>query len=583
MKPFFFKDPSRRFRFVGLVIFLLVFTWPLVLSPFELIGHPLGEANNHFWMFWRAGQGAVVSNYPVGVSFTLMDPVNWPVFALFARLDPALGYNAVFVFNLCLAFLGASLLARSLGVSRGASFSAGVACCCSPFLAGLGSFGITEAWPIGWLGIHCALVLTWSKSGRLLHLVGAGLALVAFLYSGWYHAVFVLMVEVGFLAWFLSRSEKQKAALFSLQALVAGLCVLPVFVRFLGQRDFWQGRWHGVPSESLPYWSEWREVPRTGADGVNLFLPSFSSVSVSNSVYLGLVVLLLCVWAGKRARLLLAAAGFFVILSLGYRLTLMGHQTFWGGSVLLPAAWLTWVFDPLEGLTHWYRALGPAVLFLAVAASMGVERLAQRRPVWLLLAPVLILADSLWLSQTPWPRDQISVVPPRVYEHVDRGGGAVLQIPLHNQRRDFSDDVPRVHNLWQPLHGLVVAENYEGVDAVLDKREGVFNPFVDEMQRMCLSDGVDGMPEQAQFLLDTEQRKMWLAELVKRGFVHIVVHGVGDRQHMDAWQCGRFGAEREVRQQVADRLVSVLGGLLGEPVFEAGGDVLFRLQVPARN
>jgi hypothetical protein len=536
----------------------------------EIMGHAQGEASNHLWMFWRAGAEGPVANFPEGLSLSLMDPINLPVYRALAWVHPALGFNAVFVFNLLLAFAGAFSLARALGVRPPAAFSAGVACAFSPFLSGLGSFGITEAWPIGWLGLHCAFLIRFSESGQKKQLLWSSLSLAAFLLSGWYHAVFAVIAETMLLL-YLARRGTGLAPLV-LQAGLAGLLVLPRFLSFLSQREFWAERWHGVPLVLDSHWAAWRELPRSGSDALNLVLPAVHNVPVSKSVYLGLGVLFLALAAGRKARVLWLWSAPFLLLSLGTALSVAGHQQFGGLSLSLPAAWLTDLFSPLEGLTHWYRALGPATLFLAVAAGMGVERLAEKRSGWLIWAPGLLLLDSLVFSQTPWPRDQVSIAPPAIFEGIE-GPGALLQIPLHNGRREHTQDEPRVYNRWQPMHGLAVAENYEGRDSLLEK-----NLLVREFQALCVPPSDQAAGQGSVRSLTETERDMWLKEIKKQGYVHLVVHGVGDRSPMDAWQCGRPGDSRAQRLDSLERLVEVLETMLGAPVLMADGDLHFSFE-----
>jgi len=557
---------------VALFLILVVLTWPLLLHPFQLMGHEQGEASNHLWMFWRATQGGVVSNVPVGVGLPLMDPINLPVFSAFSWVHPALGFNAVWLFNLVLAFAGAFSLARALGVGRAAAFSGGVACACSPFLSGLGSFGITESWAIGWLGIHIACLIRYVESRSKGHLAFSVLALTAFLASGWYSAVFAVVVEP--LVLFVLVRRGGSLIPLVLQAAAAGALVLPRFLHFWSERGLWSERWRfpqDVGGARLERWEAWREMPQSGADVLNYVLPSVESVAVSKSVYLGLVMLSLALVAGKRAKVLWFWSVPFLVMALGLTLSVAGFQQFAGFHLSLPAAWLTRLIPPLEGLTHWFRALAPAMLFLAVAASMGVERLAAKRERWLVLAPLLLLADSVMLSQTPWPRDQFSIAPPRIYESIreDSDAGALLQLPLHNSRREFTSDVPRIYNRWQPVHGLAVAENYESVDAILKS-----NRLVEWLQELCL--GEAGQVE----ALTLEAQKMWLKALRKHGFEHVVVHGVGERSPMDAWQCGVGGSPRAQRLEAWQQTRGVLESLVGSPGVQQGGDVYFFVGVP---
>jgi hypothetical protein len=361
-----------------------------------------------------------------------------------------------------------------------------------------------------------------------------------------------------------------------LQAVAAGLLVLPRFLSFLSERDIWADRWGNVmhaQSVSAGRWDAWRELPRSGADALNLVLPSTFDVPVSKSVYLGLGLLFFAIMAGKRARVLWLWSAPFLLLSLGLTLSVAGFHQLGGVRLSMPAAWLVALFPPLEGLSHWFRALAPATLFLAVAAGMGVERLAKKRPSWLWIAPVVLLADSVFLSQTPWPRSQFSIEPPVVYSQLQVGGEvpsrALLQLPIHNSRREFTLDEPRVYNRWQPVHGLPVAENYEGIDAVLDQ-----NKLVQMLQQVCSDDSVEGPG------LTRVSQEMWLGDLRKKGFGYVVVHGVSQREPMDAWQCGRSGSDRSRRVAVANDVNGILAELLGAPQAVGGGDALYVLSDP---
>jgi hypothetical protein len=143
----------------------------------------------------------------------------------------------------------------------------------------------------------------------------------------------------------------------------------------------------------------------------------------------------------------------------------------------------------------------------------------------------------------------------------------LLQIPLHNSRREFTPDVPRIYNRWQPVHGLAVAENYESLDAVLET-----NRWVGWLQNLCL--GEAGRAEG----LTLEAQKMWLKALRKQGFGHLVVHGVGTRNPMDAWQCGRPGDSRKERLQAWENVNTTLSGLMGVPAVLRDGDAYYYLE-----
>ncbi len=447
----------------------LVFTWPLARHPLWVLGHPAGEADNHLWMLWRALRGGVgelagqpLANLPDGLPIPLMDPINLALALPGLLIDPALGYSQALVANLALAFAAGWWLARELGAGRGGALVAGVGALSAPFLSGVIAFGITESWSAGWIGLHAAALLAWARDGRARWLALASGCLAAFALSGWYHALFGLVVELPLVVWALRRGARLPGLL--LQGAVAGLAVLPRLLTFLEVRGFWQGRWRpplGAPPVFQP---QWRETPVAGTDLLNLLLPSLETVPISKSVYLGLALLTLALAAGRRALPLLAICLPLWALALGHWLSVGGHTELLGRQWSLPALWLTRAFPALEGLSHWHRAAGPAVVFLAAAAGLGAERLAGARAGW--LAGVVLL-DSLLFSQTPWPRDQYDPRPPAAYAALE-GPGAVVQLPFDNGREEFDPEaVPRIYNRWQPWIDRPVAENYEGPDAML--------------------------------------------------------------------------------------------------------------------
>jgi hypothetical protein len=73
---------------------------------------------------------------------------------------------------------------------------------------------------------------------------------------------------------------------------------------------------------------------------------------------------------------------------------------------------------------------------------------------------------------------------------------------------------------------------------------------------------------------------MWLGDLRKKGFGYLVVHGVAEREPMDAWQCGRSGSGRSQRSESYQDVNAVLSELLGAPEAVEGGDAFYLLGKP---
>jgi len=444
------------------------------------LGSPLGETDNHLWMLWRAarllaGQAGPWSNLPVGDPIPLMDPANLPPFLAGAWLDPVLGWNLLALWCVGLALAGGYLLGRELAGPRGAVVAM-VATGAAPFLGGVLDFGITEAWGLGWLALHAALLLRFSREGRARDALGAGLCLGALALTGWYQALFGLVAELGLVAWALARGGPRRLPGLLLQGLLALLLVLPSFLKLRTQQGLWAGRWH-PPAGGPPSWRpDWHALPIGGTDLLNLVLPSLHTQAPSKAVYLGLVVVLLVlVGLLRRPRVAgpcLALALPFLLLALGPWPTVAGHALGLPG----PARGLVQALPSLGALSHWYRAVGAAVPFVAAAAGVGAESLLRGRGRAALLALAgLVLVDGLALSQTPWPRPVVeAALPASLTRAAELAAAAdpaaargVIELPFDNGRAPFSTEPARTYDRWQVRHGLPRSESYEACDALL--------------------------------------------------------------------------------------------------------------------
>ena len=235
-----------------------------------------------------------------------------------------------------------------------------------------------------------AFLLRYGEDRRDADLVFAALSLAAFLWTGWYSAVFALVAEC-------CVGHAHEAAPMGLGVLVQG-----------GLRAFWFSRACCVSGPSVlsrrtlggsACTDGWAmgglaRLPRSGLI-CSTWSFRVSSVEVSKSVYLGLVVMLLALAAGRRAVLLLHPwSAPFVLLSLGPTLMVAGDQMWMGSSVPLPAQGLRVLFPPLEGLTHWWRS-GRLCCSWRWRRPWGPRRLARR---WTLLGS----SSRCWCCWTRW-------------------------------------------------------------------------------------------------------------------------------------------------------------------------------------
>ncbi len=448
----------------------VICAWPARPPWSAIIGHSLGETDNHLWMFWvglrRAlGDDRALVNLPDGLPIPLMDPVNLPVFAAFWAAGPVIAWSAVIAANLALALIGGALLAREVA-GEGAELVGAVALVSAPFLAGVIDFGITESWPLGLFALHAACLLRHGRTGERRWALGAGLSLGAIALSGWYHAFFGVLLEAMLVPWVLWRYRRPGTAL---QGLIGLACAIPPLLAFLPVRGFWKGRYHPPPLDPAPTWPDWLWLPRQGTDLLNLLIPRWETVAPSKAVYLGVVLLLLVLrglWRAPRQ------AGPMVILALPFLALALGHWPRIAGEAIGfrgPSWFFSYYFPALQGISHWHRAVGAAVPFLAAAAAVGARDLLTRRHGALLLTAALV-TDAVAFSQTPWPRPAHEpTVPAALLALGDPGEepSGVIQLPFDNARVEFTPVPARLYNQWQVFHQHPVSENYEGTDALL--------------------------------------------------------------------------------------------------------------------
>lgn len=519
------REPGLRWTLGCALVTLLVVTLPQTLHWDAVLGSPLGETDNHLWMFWRAsqrllGRTEALGNAPVGVAIPLMDPVNLPAYLAGAWISPAVGWRCLASWNVGLAMLGSYLLARQWTHPDGARVAM-VAAGAAPFLGGVLDFGITESWTLGWFTLHAAALVAYGRTGRRGLAVAAGVCLGAVALSGWYHAFYGVLLEAMLVpaVWLWRRR-----AGVVLQGGIGLVMVLPSLWAFLPHRASWEPRWR-VPSPGPPGpRPDWGELPVFGVDLLTFVVPHPEVVTPSKATYLGLVMLaLVVVGVVRRPRRTLGLVGLslpFLVLALGYWPSIGGKA--WGAPG--PARWLVDAVPELMGMSHWFRATGPAAVLLAVAAGVGAGSLCRGRPGWSVGLCGLVLLDSVVGAPTAWPRAAYRIDVPASILHL-AGEGGLVQLPFDNGRKDFTDTPPRLYNRWQVGHGRAVSENYEGVDALLASSE-----LVAPIDAACLLSTTlppyYHPPPEMRGLGTPSARKgpALAAELATQGFDWIVLH-----------------------------------------------------------
>ena len=465
---------SRKWTVVLAAVALLVFSWPQTWSSQFVWADSFGEADNHLWMFWAAAQFGIggMSNAPDGVHIPLMDPINLPPFWLGQTLGGAVwGWRLMIWTNLLVALVGGYGLARELAGPRGAWIGM-VGTATAPPLAGFMDFGMTESWTIGWIALHAWMLIALARRGGWWRALAAGLSLGAIAMSGWYHALYGLILEAILvpILWWQSRRIS-----VVLQGGIGFLISLPLWFQLQANRAIWEARWRapapGPPGRREPWMDGegWRELPIFGTDLLNFVLPTVETVRPAKCAYLGLVLILLAGWGViKNTRV----AGAMIGLSVPFLLLALGPWPTVGGQAIGvpgPAYGLVQAFSDLSGMTHWERAVGVAVPFWAVAAAVGASHL-PRKPGVQFAVLLCLLMDSIAFSGVEWPRSSYSVQAPAGLAALD-GTGGIVQLPFDNHRIEHAHEPARIYTRWQMDHQRMISENYEGIDSVLRESE----------------------------------------------------------------------------------------------------------------
>lgn len=437
----------------------LTTTYPAWRRPRLVTAWPEGEADNHVWMWVQAlRSGGAYANWPEGTGLPLIDPIHLPIVALGLLADPAVAWNVTWLADVALALLGGFAFGRE-ATGREAGGQVGMAMLGgSAVLHGVGVFGVTEAWPIGWLALFAAAAWRTAATGSAAATAAAAGCLAAWGACGAYAWVFGALA-VPFLVAAAPGPHRRRVGL---AVAVGALATVPQVVAFLDARELFA---HRLAADATPMaWDPgWRAAPQGGADLVNVVVGERTTVDSGRSVYLGLGLWLAIAGAiearrDASARRLLAGAAVLVVLGLGTWLRVAGVR-----AVPLPGALLA-MLPLLSGLHHTYRALLPAtVLLIPLAAGW-----AARRPqaIWGPALAVLVAGDALLGAGNPWPRPQYDPRPPPALAALP-GDGPVVLLPFDNGRSQFGRGTPRLYDRWGPWLDRPLTENYEGPDALL--------------------------------------------------------------------------------------------------------------------
>lgn len=432
--------------------------FPVLLSPWRVLGAPRLEAENHLFLLWRTGESLLGhpgpwNNLPDGDRLWLQDWIHVPWFVILP-FQPTLAWNLTALGDAWLAAFGGWLLAREAGADRYAAYAGMISLGLAPFLGGVLAFGLSEAWTLGWWAIHAAFLLRTARTGSAAAAVLGAVALAAFAASGWYSAAFALLGAPILLLWAWSRGTDRRGwALIVAQGAAAVVLVLPILYAFLHHSDV--PDLVTRPVETWDFRGDWRVVPAGGADLLSSFVPPFRHISMSRTTYLGLAGVVVALSRPRRTWPMWAGILLFAVIAMGPYVQVLGWPVL-GTAPVAPVAALTRLLPLFAAIGNWYRAGAIAAVLLSAAVAVA---LSGRPPRTIAIVCAVLAADALLLGEAPFPRPSYERdLPPQL--RAVPGSGPLLLLPF-----DPAHGVA-AHRAWQPLLRRPMADNYEGSTAI---------------------------------------------------------------------------------------------------------------------
>jgi hypothetical protein len=324
-----------------------------------------------FWNPWvEAGESLTGQ-----LAFSLWHPVT----LLFAVLPLDWAFKLEHLSAFLLALWGMYALTRRLSASREAAAAAAVAFCGSGFLVSMISCNVVYALGLAALPLALERLLAWLEDRRPLTLLCGAAALASCTWAGDPQAMLFggYLGLAGALQWGIQRKKAREA--FALTALWGScallLClpaVLPALSR-LRQDDRLSGTSKALENFAVPPlrlagvalpWSFDDDILDEGRGSIYTeYLVRGDTGAFADSIALGVPVLLLALFSGKRGRLALAGAGVLLVCACG--------SSLWAGKLLYAAL-------PGLGLFRYpEKLLAPATLLLCAAAAIGADAAAR--------------------------------------------------------------------------------------------------------------------------------------------------------------------------------------------------------------
>ena len=494
---------------------LIVFGPNIMFWQEGALGASGSDALKHVWsqwfvvnQLWSEGGFSLQTDllhHPTGGSFFSLDFVNALLgLPLRAVLDPVPTYNLLLVFNLGLAAICGTQLARRFVTGPWAAAVGGIGFAFSAWVLAfpVGS-GVSETavfWPIPLILLLADRM--WTGPGWTAP-VAAGLLLGFQGVACWSHGITAGLLLVGLLLMTLYRDPKSwslsgrpiRLATFILTALMVAI---PAYLAISGTVSASDA----IKTRSLSLFHSAPVGPLDAMETNNMALVDFlalgswglrtASAGTDQLMYAanpGLILLALAFLAWRQrlahTRLLAIGAIIMVAMTLGPRIYLDHARTVGGipNPIYLFAYWcIPLVNATIHSVDRF--AVGTQ-LCIALMAALAVQQLRPRIQIMVLVA---VIAELILLSPAPWPvpMTEARIHPASQHIHASGKTGAVLDVPFmegDGSHQWFLGDV----FLQQTVHGRPIPFQLEGhaIDTV--SPEARKNPFFEKLAAAAIN------------------------------------------------------------------------------------------------
>lgn len=484
-------------------------TYPAVLRlRSEVIGDAYSDMWKHMWGLWWYHDALVrnhdiplfssLINHPQGGYLYFADPLTATASVPFQFfLGVVCTYNLLMLLQLLGGCLGGYLLAREIGLARRGAFLAGLVYGLAPcVLAYAVGSGVTETVNLAWPPLFVKYLLRSLKDGRFRDQALAGFFLFLTAFACWYYSEFMLFemalfflfgptaptLRWGEVGWYLRSMVERLRRVVPI--LAVGLCLILPFAAAFAQtirNPYNLVMPEKVPERTADTREEYMGEAQLNYTGLLDFLrPGKEHATITNSMdrltrvyYLGwlpvgivIVGLLLTPRPyGRTLRFWLWTTLAFLLLSMGPVIHLQSPV---GANASLCTSWpylfVYHGFPLFKQIAQPFRMVLLVYLGLGILAGTALERLELRFPslermAW--LVPVAVLAETLYVSPTPYPMPMSSATPPPVYLAIrdTPGTSAVWDIPGEHPGGILQ---PSEYYFYQTFHGRPIPYRTSG-------------------------------------------------------------------------------------------------------------------------